>query len=168
MFNKDITIKANNVTSYEYNDGNRYATITGIVDLYNLNKEQTNGILPKKYIINDNATILFWDDGTKTVVKREKGDEYNKILGFLWAYFQKNSGLSKTKANKYIKGLLDEDEIKALEILKDTNISELFGDIAAGISKCFENLSKSFRNNINNTNITVPNLLDKNDKKYMK
>ena len=159
MYNKDITIKAKNITSYEHIGGDRYATITARVDLDDHNKEQTNGILPKKYIINNNATILFWNDGTKTVVKRSAEDEYNKILGFLWAYFQKASGLSKTKANEYIKGLSDEDEFNALEILKG---------IAEGISEGFKNLSKSFKNNSNNTNITVPNLIGKNDKKYSK
>lgn len=65
--------------------------------------------LPKNYIINKGATILFWEDGSKTVVKRGKDDEYNKVLGFLWAYFQKTSGLSRTKANKYLAGLIDEE-----------------------------------------------------------
>ena len=107
MYNKDITIKAKNITSYKHVGGDRYATITGMVDLDDLNKEQITGILPKKYIINDNATILFWNDGTKTVVKKSKDDKYNKKLGFLWAYFQKNSGLSKNKANKYLEELVD-------------------------------------------------------------
>lgn len=66
--------------------------------------------LPERYIINKGATILFWKDGTKTVVKLAKGDEYNKVLGFLWAYFQKRSGLSKTKANEYIRNLVEEEE----------------------------------------------------------
>lgn len=75
--------------------------------LYFINNEEN---LPKRYIINKGATILFWEDGTKTVVKRAKGDEYNKILGFLWAYFQKRSGLSKTKANEYIRNLVEKEE----------------------------------------------------------
>lgn len=60
---------------------------------------------PKKYIINKNATILFWEDGTKTVVKLSKDDTYDKEKGFLWAYFQKHSGLSRTQANKYLNSL---------------------------------------------------------------
>lgn len=57
------------------------------------------------YIINDGATILFWADGTKTIVKRTKEDEFNPRLAFLTAYFQKKSGLSKTKANKFLNEL---------------------------------------------------------------
>ena len=66
---------------------------------------------PKRYIINKGATILFWEDGTKTIVKRSKDDEYNKRLGFLTAYFQKHSGLTKNQANKYLANLQDEEEL---------------------------------------------------------
>lgn len=64
--------------------------------------------LPRRYIINKDATILFWSDGTKTVVKRSKNDKYDKRLGFLTAYFQKNCGMSKNKANKYLDNLEEE------------------------------------------------------------
>lgn len=69
-------------------------------------------IMPERYIINDGATVLFWKDGTKTVVKRSKDDEFNPRLGFLTAYFQKNSGLSRTKANKFLDNLEVEDKKK--------------------------------------------------------
>lgn len=65
--------------------------------------------LPKNYIINDGATILFWKDGTKTVVKRSKNEKFDKRLGFLTAYFQKHCGMSKTKANKFLDNLVVED-----------------------------------------------------------
>ena len=72
------------------------------------NKKQ----LPKKYIINKGATILFWDEDEqeKTIVKRSKDDKFNKRLGFLTAYFQYHSGLSKTQANKYLDSLEVEKE----------------------------------------------------------
>lgn len=57
------------------------------------------------YIINKGATILFWNDDTKTVVKRKSDDEFNKQLGFLTAYFQKISGMSRNKANKFLADL---------------------------------------------------------------
>ena len=85
-------------------------------------KKLTN--LPNRYIINDGATILFWSDGTKTIVKRSKEDEYNKILGFLWAYFQKTSGLSKSKANEYLKKLEDYNDIKNLTILNGNRLAK--------------------------------------------
>ena len=67
--------------------------------------------IPDRYIINEGATILFWQDGTKTIVKRNKEDEHNPRLAFLTAYFQKNSGLSKNKANKYLDSLEEKKTI---------------------------------------------------------
>ncbi len=64
--------------------------------------------IPERYIINKGATILFWKDGSKTIVKRCEDDEYNKRLGFLTAYFQKHCGMSKNKANKYLASLEEE------------------------------------------------------------
>ena len=61
--------------------------------------------LPEHYIINNGATILFWKDGTKTIVKRSKDEKFDKRLGFLTAYFQKHCGMSKTKANKFLDNL---------------------------------------------------------------
>lgn len=60
--------------------------------------------LPARYIVNDDACILFWDSKgkSKTIVKRCKDDDIDPIKAFLWAYFEKTSGMSKTKANKYL------------------------------------------------------------------
>lgn len=102
--------------------------------------------LPKKYIINKGATVLFWEDGTKTVVKRAKDDEYNKIVGFLWAYFQKTSGLSRTKANEYLRGLVDADELKAIELIKSGKLNETMGNVAEGLSNALKNMADSFKN----------------------
>ena len=66
--------------------------------------------IPERYIFNENATILIWEDKTKTIVKKSKEDKYDKRMAFLTAYFQKNSGLTKNKANKYLDNLEKEDE----------------------------------------------------------
>lgn len=102
--------------------------------------------LPKKYIINKGATVLFWEDGTKTVVKRAKDDEYNKIMGFLWAYFQKTSGLSGTKANEYLRGLVDADELKAIELIKSGKLNETMGNVAEALGNTLKNMADSFEN----------------------
>lgn len=107
MFNEEIIIKVKNIIDINADFSNDEITIVAKVSLADLENNKQAGILPQKYIINNNATILFWNDGSKTIVKRAKEDEYNKILGFLWAYFQKTSGLSKTKVNKYLKNLTD-------------------------------------------------------------
>ena len=61
--------------------------------------------LPKHYIINENATILFWDNGEKTIVKKCAEDEFNPRLAFLTAFFQHYVDMSKNKANKYLASL---------------------------------------------------------------
>ena len=58
--------------------------------------------MPRKYIIKEDACILFWTNDTKTVVKRSKDEKFDKRLGFLTAYFQKHCGMSKKKANKFL------------------------------------------------------------------
>lgn len=56
----------------------------------------------EKYIINENATILFWDDGSKTISKRHKKDKFDKELGFLFAYFYKKYKGSKASRKRVI------------------------------------------------------------------
>ena len=82
--------------------------------------------MPKKYIINHGATVLIWDNGEKTVVKRCEEDEFNKRLGFLTAFFQHYSGMSKNKANKFLAELEVEDEEK--EEIKVVKPKHMKGD----------------------------------------
>lgn len=91
------------------------------------------------YIINDGATILFWDDGTKTIVKRTKEDKFDKRVAFLTAYFQKTSGLSRTKANKFLANLkVEEPKEKTKKVTKvskaenpieEVNLEELVKEV---------------------------------------
>lgn len=105
-----------------------------------------NNSKPKKYIINKGATILFWEDGTKTIVKRGKDDEYDKVKGFLWAYFQKHCGLSKTKANEYLASLVDEDELKAIKMIENGELNDTLGNICDSISNTFKNMADRLKN----------------------
>lgn len=74
-------------------------------------------LIPEKVIFNEKkkTTVLLWEDGDKTIVKTCKEDKFDKKVGFLTAYFQKQCGLTKNKANKYIDELIKE-EIEILEI----------------------------------------------------
>lgn len=55
-----------------------------------------------KIIFNPPATIVFWDDGTKTVVKCAAEDEFNEYYGFLAAL-----GKKVYENNNQIKKLID-------------------------------------------------------------
>ena len=84
-------------------------------ELY-IEKSKNNKIdLPERYIINENATILFWKNGEKTIVKRATDDEFNPRLAFLTAFFQRYCGMSKNKANKYLANLQVEKKIEIKE-----------------------------------------------------
>ena len=49
----------------------------------------------KKIMYKPPATIVFWNDGTKTVAVCEKGDTYNRELGFALCVLKKKYGNKK-------------------------------------------------------------------------
>lgn len=57
--------------------------------------------IPKKIIYNGPATIVFWDDGTKTVVKRSEKDIDNKYNAFCAALAKKIYG-NNSKINSIV------------------------------------------------------------------
>ena len=56
----------------------------------------------KRVLFNYPATIIFWEDGTKTVVKCQDGDVFDREKGFVMAYLKKMLGNDNT-FNKEIK-----------------------------------------------------------------
>lgn len=72
----------------------------------------TNPMHLTRYIINEGATILFWDDGTKTISKRHEEDIFDKELGFLFAYFQKRWNDKNKSARKRVLNSIKEEYIK--------------------------------------------------------
>lgn len=60
----------------------------------------------KKVIFNYPATIVFWDDGSKTVVKCSKNDIYDREKGLAMAiakYCLGNNGKLKSIFKKFVK-----------------------------------------------------------------
>lgn len=49
-------------------------------------------IAPEKVIFNNPATIVYWHDGTKTVVRCQDGDVYDEREGFLLCCAKKLMG----------------------------------------------------------------------------
>jgi hypothetical protein len=64
---------------------------------YSSARKCTVPFVPKKVIFHDPATIVLWDDGTKTVVKCSEGDAYDPEKGFMLCYFKKLLGESYYK-----------------------------------------------------------------------
>jgi len=74
-----------------------------------------NSISPKRVVFSNPATIVFWNDGTKTVVKAMSIDTFDPERGYLQAYFEKTSGMSRTKGNKYLSSLRKQYEDSLIE-----------------------------------------------------
>lgn len=47
---------------------------------------------PKKAIFNCPATVVLWDDGTKTVAKAHDGDQFDERIGLLTCCLRKARG----------------------------------------------------------------------------
>jgi hypothetical protein len=63
----------------------------------------------KKAIFNDPATIVFWDDGTKTVVKCGEDDTYDKEKGLALCYMKRLFD-NKGRYNEVLKKWCVEEE----------------------------------------------------------
>ena len=98
-------------------NGKSFTTVTQIIDdiatkymendivavkrFYYDNKEyliKTDPFAIKQVIFNDPATIVLWEDGTKTVVKCQEGDKYDKEKGLTMCITKKLFG---NKGNYY-------------------------------------------------------------------
>jgi ABC-type Fe3+-hydroxamate transport system substrate-binding protein len=74
--------------------------LCGAPRMLSTNNILQQSITPKKVIFNNPATIVFWDDGSKTVSKASKDDEFDKMKGFLTCYYKKISNTSNSQFGK--------------------------------------------------------------------
>lgn len=77
----------------------------GINDVYGA--KTATRFTPKKVIFNDPATIVIWNDGTKTIVKRREGEIDDKEKAVMYCILKKMCG-SKSNMDKYLKTFLEE------------------------------------------------------------
>ena len=66
--------------------------------IYGMTSMSTNNVFLKKVIYNDPATIAFWSDGTKTIVKAQPGDIFDPEKGLAMVIAKKACG---NKGNYY-------------------------------------------------------------------
>lgn len=67
----------------------------------------------KKVIFNKPATIVFWADGTKTVVKCHGDDKYSKDAGLAWCIAKKATGNSEEFIDIFEKWIPKNDDKKS-------------------------------------------------------
>ena len=97
----------------------------------------------KNVIFNDPATIVFWEDGTKTVVKCQDGDEFDPEKGLAMAIAKKAYGNKGNYCNKMKKWLPKEEQVDTNSSLCSIFVPQEF-TFTADIDK----LSKSFKKGI--------------------
>ena len=94
----------------------------------------------KNVIFNYPATIVFWKDGTKTVVKCQDGDDFDPEKGLAMAIAKKAYGNKGSYCNKLKKWLPKEEPV-------DTNRS-IFVPKELTFTADIDKLSKSFKRNL--------------------
>lgn len=95
------------VYKYCYNDV--IATRDFLNSIYGMSSSHIPEI--KNVIFNDPATIVFWEDGTKTVVKCQDGDEFDPEKGLAMAIAKKAYGNKGNYCNKMKKWLPKEGSV---------------------------------------------------------
>ena len=85
-------------------------------------------------IFSDPATIVFWDDGTKTVVKTCDGDKFERYMGFSVACMKKMFG--STSRAKAVMDSLSVDQV----VDRKHKTSAYVPDLNAAFNKVVEKL----------------------------
>ena len=65
--------------------------------------KQPRSLTPKTVIFNPPATIVLWEDGTKTVVKCDLRDDYVPLFGLALCYLKKSLGNTSRELNKTLR-----------------------------------------------------------------
>ena len=62
------------------------------VDCFETKQSTNRRVKIRDVIFSDPATVVFWDDNTKTVVKTQGGEKYDKEKGLAMAIIKKITG----------------------------------------------------------------------------
>lgn len=84
-------------------------------------------IMPKKIIFNGPATIVIWNDGTKTVVKQSNLDNYDYEKGFAMCVVKKMFGDKYNAVRKMVDKSYDDTLTKITDEVCECFFAKLFG-----------------------------------------
>ena len=88
---------------------------------------RTFQVTPERVIYNDPATIVFWKDGTKTVVKCMEGDTYNPEVGLAMCVCKK---LYDSKYHKFFRYYAPKEPVaKAAKKTEEEQMDEIYDKI---------------------------------------
>ena len=102
----------------------------------------------KNVIFNDPATIVFWEDGTKTVVKCQDGDEFDPEKGLAMAIVKKAYGNKSNYCNKLKKWLPKK------EFTFNVDIDKLSKSFKKGISDALDIIFKGTKCTSGNNSVS--------------
>ncbi len=105
---REFNALCDEIIAHGYNSaGERY----GLSNKYNTITENRYGLFiefkPTKIIFNNPATIVYWEDGTRTTVKCHSEDKFDPEKGLAMALIKKVSGNSGA-FNEILKEWLDD------------------------------------------------------------
>lgn len=102
-FNNKVAVieKANRSNRNDMMDAMRYAFHDGLNTQMMFNYRCSSLVAPKQIIYSGNRTIVFWNDGDKTIVKCAESQEYDEYTGFVAALAKKMYG-STSRVKKII------------------------------------------------------------------
>lgn len=95
-----------------------------------VNATNSNPFGIDRVIFNGPATIVFWEDGTKTVVKCAEKETYNERTAIMWAIMKKTYG-SSSRVNKVLDKLISDAESQ------EPNEKKSFGSKYFNFGKAF-------------------------------
>ena len=129
---------------------NLYRTILN--SMYGTKAFKTNYIPEiKNVIFNDPATIVFWDDGTKTVVKCQPGDSFDPEKGLAMAITKKAYGNKGSYCNQLKKWLPKEEPVdtnRSIFVPKEFTFTASFmKGIKDGIDSIFNGTRRTSNDN---------------------
>lgn len=112
--NATLTTTGLNNVELNYITGSGWVTFDPVTGILKHEPAKALSLLPDAVFFQDDKETVVLKKGNKTHVVSNHDDEYDRVYGFLLAFFQMNSGLSKNKANKYLESLrlIPKQEVK--------------------------------------------------------
>ena len=129
----------------KYCENDVIATLDFLNSIYGMSSSRIPEI--KNVIFNDPATIVFWEDGTKTVVKCQDCDEFDPEKGLAMAIVKKAYGNKGSYCNKMKKWLPKEEPVDTNNILGSIFVPKEF-TFTADIDKLSKSFMKGIRDGI--------------------
>lgn len=105
------------------------------MNVFGLTKNESFDI--QRVLFNDPATIVFWKDGTKTVVKCQDGDVYSEEVGLALCFAKKALG-NQSNFNNVFKKWLPQEEAA----FDDSELRKSLAHVAASSSIASEVMAK--------------------------